>query len=106
MLSLLASPAIKKMKIDGKRIRVMWCVYDPCATHWEFVQRAIRDVDDNPKIFDSRKGRPDVAFEARYIAQTDGLEAVMIVSNKHVTNEVVREVKACGGAAYGAVFDS
>lgn len=84
----------------------MWCVYEPSAPHWDFVQKAIRDVDPHPNIFDSRKGRPDVAFEVRHLAQTDGLEAVMIVSNKHVTNEVVREVKAHGGAAYGAVFDS
>jgi hypothetical protein len=106
MLSLLSSPAIKNMKANGKRVRVMWCVYDPYAPHWAFVQTAIRNVDPMPKIFDSRKGRPDVAFEARHLAHMDELEAVMIVSNKGVTNDVVREVKAHGGAAYGAVFDS
>jgi hypothetical protein len=106
MLSLLSSPAIEKMKADGKKIRVMWCVHDPEAPHWEFVQTVIRNVDPMPQIFDSRKRRPDIPFETRHLAQTDDLEAVMIVSNKKVTNEVIAEVKAHGRAAYGAVFDS
>ncbi|KAH7075231.1 hypothetical protein FB567DRAFT_453081 [Paraphoma chrysanthemicola] len=106
MLSLLASPAIKRMLAARKKVRFMWCVYDSGAPHWAFAQEAIRKVDPVPKILDSKAGRPDVAFEARYLAQTEGLEAVMVVSNKKVTNEVVREVKRCGGAAYGAVFDS
>jgi hypothetical protein len=106
MLSLLSSPAIRKMRDEGKQVRVMWCVFDPNALHWAFVQKVIRDVDPLPKIFDSRNGRPDMAFEARVMAQVSGIEAVMVVSNPKVTNEVVREVKAHGGAAYGAVFDS
>jgi hypothetical protein len=106
MLSLLSSPDIRRMKAEGKRVRVMWCVYDPEAPHWESVQAVIRNVDPLPKIFDSRQGRPDVAFEARYLAHVDDLEAVMVVSNKKVTNDVIREVKAHGRAAYGAVFDS
>lgn len=106
MLSLLSSPAVSKMRHDGKSVKVMWCVYDPEAPHWRFVQETIRRVDPFPKIFDSRQGRPDMAFEARYMAHTHNIEAVMIVSNKKVTDEVVDEVKAHGGAAYGAVFDS
>jgi hypothetical protein len=106
MLSLLSSPTIEKMKAQGKNIRVMWCVHDPDAAHWAFVQTAIRNVDPIPMIFDSRKRRPDIPFEARHLAQIDDLEAVMIVSNKKVTNDVIAEVKAHGRAAYGAVFDS
>jgi hypothetical protein len=106
MLSLLLSPAIEKMKADGKKIRVMWCVHDPDASHWAFVQTVIRNVDATPQIFDSRKRRPDIPFETRYLAQIDDLEAVMIVSNKKVTNDVIAKVKAHGRAAYGAVFDS
>ena len=106
MLSLLASPAVKAMLAAGKKIKVMWSVRDPDATHWQFVQDAIRKVDPLPKIFDSKIERPDVAFEARNLAHFHDMEAVMVVSNKEVTNAVVREVKAHGGAAYGAVFDS
>jgi hypothetical protein len=106
MLSLLSSPTIAKMKAEGKRVHVLWCVYDPDAPHWRFVQDIIRSVDPVPKIFDSCQGQPDLAFEARYLAQVHDIEAVMVVSNQKVTNAVVREVKACGGAAYGAVFDS
>jgi hypothetical protein len=84
----------------------MWCVYDPDAAHWEFVQDVIRNVDPSPCIFDSRKGRPDVAFEAGEMVGMEGVEAVMVVSNKRVTEEVVENVKGKGGAAYGAVFDS
>jgi hypothetical protein len=106
MLSLLASPAIEAMKAEGKKIRVMWCVHNPDAPHWKFVQTMIRNVDPMPKIFDSRTRRPDIPFEARYMAHVNDLEAVMIVSNKKVTDDVIQEVKAHGRAAYGAVFDS
>ncbi|KAH6173022.1 hypothetical protein HBI68_072880 [Parastagonospora nodorum] len=106
MLSLLSSPAIARMRSQGRVVRVMWCVYDPNAPHWEFVQDMIRAVDPAPRIFDSRTGRPDMAFEARDLAEKENIEAVMVVSNKKVTNQVVAEVKGHGGAAYGAVFDS
>ncbi|KAH7392389.1 hypothetical protein DE146DRAFT_618133 [Phaeosphaeria sp. MPI-PUGE-AT-0046c] len=106
MLSLFGSPAIARMKAQGKTVRVMWCAYEPYAPHWAHVLAVIKGVDPLPKIFDSKQGRPDVAFEARYITHVENLEAVMIVSNKTVTDEVVREVKGFGGAGYGAVFDS
>ncbi|KAH7377740.1 hypothetical protein BKA66DRAFT_513564 [Pyrenochaeta sp. MPI-SDFR-AT-0127] len=106
MLSLLRSPTITAMKQRQCTIRVMWCVYDPDAPYWAFAQDIIHAVDPKPKIFDSRDGRPDVAFEAQYMKQVEGIEAVMVVSNKTVTDSVVRRIKALGGAAYGAVFDS
>lgn len=106
MLSLLLSPSIAAMRAQGRAVRVLWCVYEPDAPHWGFVQQIIRAVDPAPRIFDSKKGRPDVAFEARYLAKVEGLEAVMVVSNKSVTEGVVSGVKRAGGCAYGAVFDS
>ncbi|KAI4949358.1 hypothetical protein J4E91_005097 [Alternaria rosae] len=106
LLSLLCSPAIARMREQGRQIRVMWCVYDPDAAHWQFVQDIIRNVDPEPKIFDSREGRPDLAFEAEFMKEQYGIEAVMIVSNPMVTREIVEKVKAKDGAAYGAVFDS
>jgi hypothetical protein len=106
MLSLLASPTVSTMLAQGHILRVMWCVYDPYATHWAFVLEAIQRVDNQAKIFDSKTGRPDVAFEARYLAEAEGLEAVMVVSNPKVTKEVVNGCKSVGLAAYGAVLDS
>jgi hypothetical protein len=106
MLSLLASPAMASMQAAGKPVRVLWCVYEPHAPRWTFVMDAIRTVDAQPVIFDSRQGRPDVAFEAGECMVREGLEAVLVVSNPTVTREVVDEVRARGGAGYGAVFDS
>lgn len=106
MLSLLKSPIIAQMQAQGKAVRVMWCVHGADAPHWAFVQDTIRSVDPQPQIFDSRIFKPDIAFEAKYMMHRCGLEAVMVVSNVQVTQNVVREVKAVGGAAYGAVFDS
>ncbi|KAL1799599.1 hypothetical protein ACET3X_003636 [Alternaria dauci] len=106
LLSLLSSPAIAHMREQGKPVRVMWCVYDPNAVHWRFVQDIIRRVDPEPKIFDSRDGRPDMAFEADFMKRECGLEAAMVVSNAALTREMVERIKGNGGAAYGAVFDS
>jgi hypothetical protein len=54
MLSLLPSPAVEKMRADGKQVQVLWCVCDPDAPHWAFVQRMIRNVDPSLKSFKSR----------------------------------------------------
>ncbi|KAA8624521.1 hypothetical protein PtrV1_00201 [Pyrenophora tritici-repentis] len=106
LLSLLSSPAIKRMRDQGRVIRVLWVVYAAEAPHWQFVHDIIRAVDPEPKIFDSQHGRPDVAFETQFLMETEKLEAVMVVSNPAVTRLVVEGVKAKGYPAYGAVFDS
>lgn len=106
LLSLMASPAMQRMRAQGKKVKVMWIAYAPEMEHWGFVRDTIASVDHAPKIFDSRAGRPDIPFEVRSFAQDEDVEAVMVVSNREVTDGVVREVKRSGGAAYGAVFDS
>ncbi|KAF9696513.1 hypothetical protein EKO04_005714 [Ascochyta lentis] len=106
VLSLLASPAISHMLNEDRKVRVMWCVYDSSAPHWAFALAAIRKVDAAATVFDSKTGRPDVGFEAPWLAQKEKLEAVMVVSNPPVTKEVVDQCKIAGLAAYGAVFDS
>ncbi|KAL6174349.1 hypothetical protein ACJQWK_00480 [Exserohilum turcicum] len=103
MISLLSSPIIAKMKARGTIIRVLWCVYDPEAPHWQFVLAAIRAVDPNPYIYDSSDGRPDIAGETGWVMREKGIEAAMVVSNPKVTREVVEGVKGWGGAAFGAV---
>lgn len=105
-LSLLASPAVERMKNEGRRVRVLWCVADPYTPHWGFVVDAIREVDAQAVIFNSKVARPDVAFEARWLAVKEGIEAVFVISNPKLTKKVVRECKGAGLAAYGAVFDS
>ncbi|KAH9881055.1 hypothetical protein J1614_001548 [Plenodomus biglobosus] len=106
VLSLLTSPSIRHMRAQGRLVKVMWTVYAPEAEHWRFVQDIIRAVDAHPLIYDSRRARPDIPFETTYLMRTRGIEAVMVVSNKAVTQAVVCGVKAWGGCAYGAVFDS
>jgi hypothetical protein len=106
MLSLLTSPSKATMLSQGRKVRVMWCAYDPHAAHWQFVIDVICKVDGAAKVLDSKTGRPDIAFEAQYLAVKEEVEAVMVVSNPKVTQEVVNECKMRGLAAYGAVFDS
>ncbi|KAF2631454.1 hypothetical protein BU25DRAFT_437239 [Macroventuria anomochaeta] len=106
MLSLLASPAVTHMRAQGRKVKVMWCAYDPYAPHWAFVLDAVWEVDKEARVWDSKVGRPDVASEARYLAMSEGIETVMVVSNPKVTKDVVDECKIAGLAAYGAVYDS
>lgn len=106
ILSLLTSPALTNMRQQGREIRVLWCAYEPFAPQWAFVLDTIRNVDKNAKVFDSKAGRPDMAFEARYLAETTSLEAVMVVSNPKVTKSIIDECKMHRIASYGAVFDS
>lgn len=94
------------MQSQNRPVRVLWCVYDPSAAHWGFVIDAIKKVDPMPVILGSKRERPNIAFEAKNFAEMYEIEAVMCVSNRKVTESVVREVKRCGRAGYGAVFDS
>lgn len=106
MLSLLTSPALHRMRLQGRKVKVMWCAAEPWAPHWEFVMDAIRGVDGAPRIFDSKKGRVDMGFEAAAMACEEGVEAVMVVGNARVTANVVDGCGSAGIKAYGAVFDS
>ncbi|KAI8931336.1 hypothetical protein NX059_011676 [Plenodomus lindquistii] len=106
VLSLLTSPAIRRMREQGKLIKVLWTVAGPEQPHWQFVQDIIRSVDSTPSILTSRGVRPQVAFEAGELVRKHELEAVMVVSNPKLTEEVLCKVKGMGVPAYGAAFDS
>lgn len=106
MLSLLSSPSTIAMRDAGVKIRVIWVVYATDAPYWTFVHEIIRRIDPEPKIFDSQCGRPDVAFEAAYLAEQEDVEAVMVVSNPKVTRAVLETCRRGGRKAYGATFDS
>ncbi|KAF3047367.1 hypothetical protein E8E11_008475 [Didymella keratinophila] len=87
VLSFLASPSVRHLKSQNRKVRVLWCVSEPGAAHWGFVLAALRGVDEQAVVFDSRVKRPDVASEARGLCEREGLEAVFVVSNARVTGE-------------------
>lgn len=105
VLSFLASvpaAAPADMSPRSRRVRVLWCTRGPHPD----IRRKILVVDPDAVILDSSQGRFDIKGLAGEVVRREGLEAVFVVSNKKITDEIVRGLGRRGVAGYGASFDS
>jgi hypothetical protein len=83
-------------------VKILWCARKP---HPSIVQTLLR-FDPSALILDSKDGRFDLKRMSREVVRREGLEAVFVVSNKKITDLVVRGLNREGVPAYGATFDS
>lgn len=104
VLSYLAS--LSPDSIRHNTVKILWCANNPFTSPWRFAVDAIRSVDPSPMIIDTRQGRPDLGTGVKGLAKEYSVEAVFVVSNKTLTDRVVRSLKESGVPGYGAVFDS
>ncbi|KAF2785670.1 hypothetical protein K505DRAFT_354886 [Melanomma pulvis-pyrius CBS 109.77] len=95
-----AAPA--DMSPGSRRVRVLWCTRGPHPD----IRRKILAVDPDAVILDSSQGRFDLKGMAGEIVRRERLEAVFVVSNKNITDDIVRGLGRRGVAGYGASFDS
>ncbi|MGP4011072.1 hypothetical protein [Streptomyces sp. 4N124] len=87
--------------------RLVWATRDPRTTYGDALVDEILAVQPDPVIWDtSRHGKPDMVRLA-YAAYRDfGAEAVICISNKKLTWQVVHGLERRGIPAYGAIWDS
>jgi hypothetical protein len=92
------------------KVRVIWSTPRPVDTYgWEICE-AVRRVDKEAVIIDTREGgkrkRPDLLGLAWRLYREEGAEAVFVISNPKVTRMVVYGLEARGVPAFGPIWDS
>jgi hypothetical protein len=80
---------------------------DPVGTYGEALFNEIGEAQPDAVIWNAdRRGRPDVLRLAYAACRDSGAEAVICVSNKKVTGEVVYGLERRGIPAFGPIWDS
>ncbi|MFJ4537927.1 hypothetical protein ACIP39_18460 [Streptomyces tibetensis] len=87
--------------------RLVWATRDPRATYGDALVDEILAVQPDARIWDtSRHGKPDMVRLAHEAYRDFGAEAVICISNKKLTWQVVHGLERRGIPAYGAIWDS
>ncbi|WP_338778559.1 hypothetical protein [Streptomyces sp. DG1A-41] len=87
--------------------RLVWAARDPRATYGDALVDEIIAVQPHALIWDtSRHGKPDMVRLAHAAYRDFGAEAVICISNKRLTWQVVHGLERRGVPAYGAIWDS
>lgn len=101
------APILGLLDIPGTQFRVLWSARDPENTYSKGIIQRLRKSDGNAIILDTlRNGRPDLVEAASQIYHTGGIEAVFVISNAKVTQEILRGLQQMDIPAYGPIFDS
>ncbi|MFI7410269.1 hypothetical protein ACIBU0_16560 [Streptomyces sp. NPDC049627] len=87
--------------------RLVWATRDPRSTYGDALIDEILAVQPHALIWDtSRHGKPDMVRLAYEAYRDFGAEAVICISNKKLTWQVVHGLERRGIPAYGAIWDS
>ncbi|TGJ79830.1 hypothetical protein E0Z10_g8932 [Xylaria hypoxylon] len=94
--------------LEGRRpVRVLWSTPHPRETFGEEILNDVMRADPKAIIWNTRtQGKPDLAALAYQMLKESDAEAVCIISNKKVTQQIVYRLEARGIPAFGAIFDS
>ncbi|MER6710080.1 MULTISPECIES: hypothetical protein [unclassified Streptomyces] len=87
--------------------RLVWATRDPRATYGDALVDEILAAQPHALVWDtSRHGKPDMVRLAHEAYRDFGAEAVICISNKRLTWQVVHGLERRGIPAYGAIWDS
>ncbi|MBE1876190.1 hypothetical protein [Myceligenerans pegani] len=87
--------------------RLVWSTRDPRATYGDDLVEEILAVQPDPVIWDTTAlGKPDLVALAYQAYREFDAEAVICISNKKTTWNVVEQLEMRGIPAYGAIWDS
>jgi hypothetical protein len=87
--------------------RLVWSTRDPLKTYGTALMDEIRAAQPDAVIWDTtRSGKPDLVRLAYAAYREFAAEAVICISNKKTTWEVVEQMEIRGIPAYGAIWDS
>lgn len=89
------------------KIRIIWSTPSPMVTYGEGILKAVKEVDGDAVIIDTRRERrPDLLTRAWEVYKQEGAEAVFVISNPKLTRKVVYGLESRGVPAFGPVWDS
>ncbi|MFJ4009362.1 hypothetical protein [Streptomyces sp. NPDC090026] len=87
--------------------RLVWATRSPRATYGDALVDEILGVQPEALVWDTAEhGKPDMVALAWSVYREFGAEAVICISNKKLTWQVVHGLERRGVPAYGAIWDS
>lgn len=100
-------PVLPHLLVDEICAKLIWSTPDPCVTYGKDLVKKIRSVQPDAMIWNTdTDGRPDLVKLAYRAVQEIDAEAVIIISNQKLTQQVVYHMESRGIPAFGAIWDS
>ena len=100
-------PTLPHLLAHTAPARLVWSTRTPRATYGDALVDEILESEPNALIWDTNEnGRPDLVQLAYDAVQDFDAEAVIVISNKKLTWQVVYGMESRGIPAYGAIWDS
>ncbi|MGP3982406.1 hypothetical protein [Streptomyces sp. KR80] len=100
-------PCLPHLLAQQVPARLVWATRSPRTTYGDALVDEILAVQPDAVIWDtSQNGKPDMVRLAYSAYESFGAEAVICISNKRLTWQVVHGMECRGIPAYGAIWDS
>mgnify|MGYP002713025159 CR=1 FL=1 len=100
-------PCLPHLLTGDTPAKLVWSTRTPRDTYGDELVDEILAVQSDALIWDTNEnGRPDLVQLAYDAVQESGAEAVIVISNKKLTWQVVYGMESRGIPAYGAIWDS
>ena len=100
-------PTLPHLLAQEVPAQLVWSTRSPRETYGDALVDEILAVQPDALIWDTNKnGRPDLVKLAYQAYQEFDAEAVIVISNKKLTWQVVTGIESRGIPAYGAIWDS
>ncbi|KAA2252279.1 hypothetical protein F0L68_36545 [Solihabitans fulvus] len=100
-------PCLPHLLSGDTPARLVWSTRHPRRTYGDALVDEILDAQPDPIVWDTDShGKPDIVALAYHAYRESGAEAVICISNKKTTWQVVEELESRGIPAFGAIWDS
>ncbi|EAT82462.1 hypothetical protein SNOG_10127 [Parastagonospora nodorum SN15] len=100
-------PCLSIFPYKNIAMRILWTAPNHENTFGPSMVEEVRMRDPQAIIYNTRKsGKPDMSLLTYRLYKESGAEAVLVISNKRFTQQIVFDMEARGIPAYGAIFDS
>lgn len=103
-------PVLSLISARDIRCRILWSARRPQHTYGDAIVDEVFTADPAALFFDTSIAtagqRPDLVRWAYTLYRTSGAEAVFVISNQAVTEELVRELEPRGVPIFAPIFDS
>ena len=100
-------PTLPHLLLQEVPAHLVWATRDPWETYGDELVNEILSVQPEATIWDTTsRGKPDMVKLAYRAVHAFDAEAVIVISNKNLTWQVVEGMERVGIPAFGAIWDS
>lgn len=102
-------PCLSIFPFHNIAMRILWSAPNHKARYGTEILDIVRKKDPNVVMYTYNRqthGKSHMSLMAYQLYEESGAEAVLVISNKKLTTEIVFDMESRGIPAYGAIFDS